>query len=64
VPYIDLADDRGFFDEDLGDGDLVVQVRDDLELAPALRAREGIDVEHLAVRVPRAADGLRAQEPA
>jgi hypothetical protein len=33
--------------EDSGDGDLVVQVRNDLELAPTLRAGEGIDVEDL-----------------
>jgi len=31
--------------DDFGDGDLVVQVGDDRELAPTLRAREGIDVE-------------------
>ena len=40
--------------------DLVMQVRDDLELAPTLRAREGIDVEHLRYesRPARAAAAL------
>ena len=45
--------------EDLGDGDLVVQVRDDLELAPTLRTREGIDVEHLR-NEPRPTRGTAA----
>ncbi len=49
--------------EDSGNGDLVVQVRDDLELAPTLRAGEGIDVEDLRDE-PYAEFGIRLIMPA